>query len=412
MLFAQYGEDLYIYGSVQGIFLQENLQTDNYTEFIRLDGEKLLDSNSTTSDETNRNTFTTQQFNLFLTKFFNSKLNLFVDLQMTQNYNSRNGWGELSIQEAWVNYEFSNQFQVKFGQLFPQFNNLNEIKNRLNLLNYLFRPIVYESILDEIVTSEDFIPETAFLQLHGTIPTKPFYIDWAFYMGNSEPSSLSSLNDPEHQDFLSGADMNDLNKKLYGGRIGIRTKSESIKLGISGTHDYNDGGSFFRRSINNNLVETQNVIKDQRRIRLGLDLNINYKNFTLEAEYSFSEMDTIEVNREFADFDNAFDRHEAWNRFYYITLNYDFLEDYFAYLGYSEIEFELFEYISHSDYITAGAGWRINPWLSLKAQCVIFKQEVIYPVLFQNQPAALRPYRLENFDIQNTLFVTGFSAHF
>ncbi|MDC1067739.1 porin [Candidatus Kapabacteria bacterium] len=408
--YSEFSDDLYIYGAAQTIFLNENFQqsfSQNQLQQGGIIGQR-IDSQDTSFNK-NRNSFMTQQVNLFVNKFYEDKLNFFFDMQFNQNYNSSEDLGSFSIQEAWVNYKLSNQFQIKAGQLFPAFNNLNEVKNRLNLLNYLFRPIVYEKILSDVISSEDFIPETAFLQLHGQIPISNFFIDWAAYMGNSEGSFLISNTSPSSDGYLSGSDPNDLEKKLYGARIGLRTKKENFKIGVSGTRDYNDGNSYLK-ILKLDLVNDYPVlpIEDQLRYRIGADLSANYKGFSIESEYSFSHMeDIIFKNSEF----NIYSSDECWNRFYYVNLSYDINDDIFTYIGYSEILIGILNFNSDSDYVTLGAGYRINPWLTLKAQFIAYQQQVDYPILWENPQGERRP-RLQTMKLKNSITIVGFSAQF
>lgn len=415
-LFSQLFEDLYIYGTAQTIFLNENIDQEYFQKTLRaggIVGERIEEQSREFSLD--RNTFMLQQFNLFLNKFYGDKFNFFVDLQLTQNYNSENGWGSFSVQEAWMNYRFNEALQIKAGQLFPAFNNLNEIKNRLNLLNYLFRPIVYEGILSDIISSEDFIPERAFLQFHGQIPINRFYFDWALYMGNGESSFLVSSKDEPNLDdevdgYLTGSDPNGLDKKLYGGRIGLRSKNENFKFGLSGTRDYNEGDSYFNVLRLKRFRDYPDLqIEDQMRLRYGADLSFTWRNLSFESEYSHSIMeDIVFLNENQASFYNSF---ENWNDFMYATLSYDFLEDYFAYLGYSFIKIGILDFESDSDYITFGAGWRINSWMTLKGQYIIYNQEVNFPVLW-DFPDGTQAQRLQGMNLTNNMAIFGFSAHF
>lgn len=407
-LFSQLGNDLYIFGTLQGMFFNEQLDNE-----LDLTVRRPSLGADTTIADTNysmqRSTFAVQQFDLFLNKYWDDNMNLFVDLEFTLNYDSKDNWGSFALREAWFNYEFSQQVKIKAGQFFPAFNNLNEIKNRLNLINYIFRPIVYERLLEEIIDPEDFIPERAFLQFHGVIPTKSLFFDWAVYIGNSESSFLSNQGDKQNQlDYLSGVDFNDLEKKLYGTRLGIRTKHEELKLGVSFTHDYNNGndllGPFESHATGD--IETINV-NDQQRFRIGADFGLYLWDFYLETEYILSELEDFQIDNpaieEFVETDNA------WNQFYYITLHYDFFEDFFVYGGYSNIATEILGFISDASYSTIGGGWRATESTTLKIQYINYQQNLTLP-LIQNDfqiPFA----RLEN-HLSNNMFILGFTTYF
>lgn len=392
---------------MQGIFLNEDFETENSVYFSR---PVMGDTTFTLNDSSHsRSTFAVQQFDLFLNKYWNSKLNMFVDLEFTLNYDSQRDWGSFALREAWINYEVSQQFNIKAGQFFPAFNNLNEIKNRLNLLNYIFRPIVYERLLTEILDPEDYIPERAFLQFHGVIPTKPLFIDYAIYMGNSESSFLSENNSiDDRTDYISGVDVNDLSKKLYGARLGIRTKHEHIKAGVSFTRDYNNGTNVldpFESPITGDL-ETQEV-NDQRRYRFGADLGINLFGFYLETEYILSELEDFEIEGQ--DLRELISSTSSWNQFYYATLHYDFLDDYFVYGGYSNISTEILSYISDASYFMFGGGIRATESITLKIQYINYSQELKLPLFDQE---FFRPGSYFDSNFSNQMFLVGFTTFF
>ena len=115
------------------------------------------------------NSFTLQQLNLFLQKDLTADWTAFVNFEFVNSYSSVYNWGAFSLEEAWINYNRSNQFKLKLGLLTPAFNNLNEIKNRTPLLPYIIRPVVYESSFRETVPTEQFLPARAFAQVYGSI---------------------------------------------------------------------------------------------------------------------------------------------------------------------------------------------------------------------------------------------------
>lgn len=417
-VYSQLGEDLYIFGTVQGLYLHEFI--DQEVEISRFRVPANGDPNiviplDSTKLKSERSTFAIQQFDLFINKFINDRTNIFVDLEFSSNFDSRNNWGALSLRESWLNYSFSNQLNIKAGLFFPAFNNLNEIKNRLNLINYLFRPIPYERLLKEVSNAEDFLPERAFLQIHGAILTKSFFIDYALYMGNSETSAISTNTDP---DYLSGVDQGDLEKKLYGARIGFRNKKETVKFGVSGTRDYNNGNNFLGDQLLFGFdslfteAERKATINDQLRLRIGFDLNVIYDDFTLEAEYSFSELEDFS----FSDLnvpENLFNSLHAWNRFFYWTLHYDINDDIFSYIGASEISYEILGFISDANYLTLGGGYRIDPNLILKAQYIVYYQKTDFALpSINNGNVKLNAFTNVKGELYNNFLMVGFTANF
>jgi len=129
--------------------------------------------------------FGLQQLNLFLQKDLTPNWRMFVNFEFVNSYSSFRNWGAHNLEEAWVSYRRSEQFNLKLGLQVPTFNNLNEIKNRTPVLPYIIRPLAYESSLNEILSLEEFAPAQAFAQAHGFIPARELKLDYAVFVGNS-----------------------------------------------------------------------------------------------------------------------------------------------------------------------------------------------------------------------------------
>ncbi len=233
-----------------------------------------------------KNSFLSQQLNLFLKKDFSGsygEFTTFVNLELTSNYSSDNFWGAFNLQEAWLKYAYSDAFNVKFGAMIPTFNNLNEIKNRTPLLSYMFRPLVYETYVNGIISSEDFIPEQAFMQIYGkTDLTESVEFNYSAFVGNAEKSyvaqELSGI-------VLPGLDTSKF--KSVGARVGL--KFNDIKIGFSATYDRDNKNSIFNQSPLNSTNASgyyyAPLSGDLPRIRLGADLSFNIGKFTFESEF-------------------------------------------------------------------------------------------------------------------------------
>jgi hypothetical protein len=76
------------------------------------------------------NSFYNQQTNPFVSSELAENFTALINVELTNNFDSDRGWGSISLQEAWVQYKNTNGLSLKFGQLLPVFNNLNEIRNR------------------------------------------------------------------------------------------------------------------------------------------------------------------------------------------------------------------------------------------------------------------------------------------
>ncbi|MCB2204079.1 hypothetical protein KQI65_04965 [bacterium] len=320
-----------------------------------------------------RSSFAVQQLDVFLRKPIGEEFSIFVDLEYQLNYSSDKRWGALSLQEAWLNYTPSEMIGLKAGMLYPAFNNLNEIKNRLALLPYVFRPGAYERLLSDLFMAEDYLPEHAFVQLSGAIPHGDVFWDYAAYVGNAEASYISRrdengdiVNDLDQNfEFLSGVDPTQTDKKMFGGRLGIRARNENFKAGVSLTHDYD------------NLRDTTQYPKiyeglrtplkgDAERFRLGADLSgsigpVRFESEFIRVLYSYDPAERMDV-----EFDLLF---------YYSMLGYQFTDRLFLYGTYQGGR-EVFGAEAENRTITAGAAFQINPAVTAKAQYIHYRQEV------------------------------------
>lgn len=320
-----------------------------------------------------RSTFAVQQFDIFLQKPIGESFNVFVDLEYQLNYASDRRWGSLSLQEAWLNYTPMDEINLKVGMLYPAFNNLNEIKNRLALLPYIFRPGPYERLLQDVFLSESYLPEHAFVQLHGAIPHGDIFWDYALYVGNAEASYISRrgsdgqpVNDLNKSfEFLSGVDPTEFNMKLFGGRLGIRARGESFKAGISLTHDYDNMRDTTRYPHIYEGIRTP-LVGDAPRVRIGADWSGSVGDVRFESELIRVLYDHDPADRLDVDLDQFF---------YYGMIGYGFTDRLFLY-GSFQAGKDVFGSESRNETVTAGAAYRISPDVTGKAQYILYRNEV------------------------------------
>ncbi len=352
-----------LFGSMQSIFFHQESRSK---QDLLATGQRLELSEG-------RNTFALQQLDFFFDKRFGDAFSAFVDLEFQLNYSSEHRWGALSIQEAWMNYSFSDELNLKVGLLFPAFNNFNEMKNRLAVQPYILRPLVYERLLSSRFLSEDYIPENAYVQISGWIPWADYLVDYAFFMGNSERSYMSRYDEQgnivtdlnPNFEFLSGVDPTDLSLKLFGGRCGMRTRDEAVKAGISITHDANN---LHERSKLNKMIFSEEALRllpeDAKRFRFGADLSVRYAGFTLEGEiikvaYDLEKAESLDLS-----FEQWF---TGW------TLGYDVTDDLYPYFS---LQWGDYSFGIDSDYFvgTTGLALRLNSSITAKAQWVLFSE--------------------------------------
>jgi hypothetical protein len=269
------------------------------------------------------NSFWFQQMNVFLSKDINDYFSTFVNLEFTNSYSSEKNWGALDIEEAWIRYSKSNLFSVKAGILIPNFNNLNEIKNRTILLPYIFRPFVYESTIGDLIAINAFVPSSSNIEVAGMIPIQDLQLNYSAYMGNSEDSYIQS-NASLTNMVISSIDTSKF--KLVGGRVGLGY--DNLKLGISTTFD---------KSNKSNLG-----IGDVSRVRIGADLSFAFSGFKWESEYinvKYS-LDDAQSSRLVLlhNFVNPLISTSLDKVFYYGVLTYNITDDLYVYGKYDYLK--------------------------------------------------------------------------
>ena len=180
------------------------------------------------------NTFLVQQLNLFGRRELgqNRRWLVQLNLELLNSYSSFLRTGSLNLEEAWVLYRGSRQFNLKLGLQIPRFNALNEIKNRTPLLPYIVRPLVYESSFKEFIAVEEYVPQRGFVQAYGQFAGSRLKFDYAFYLGNTS-SLLTFDNLLVANTAQTGVDTTDA--MLFGFRFGARLSE--WQLGFSATFD-------------------------------------------------------------------------------------------------------------------------------------------------------------------------------
>ncbi|MGH7455376.1 MAG: hypothetical protein ACRENG_28745 [bacterium] len=303
--------------------------------------------------------FSLQQLNLFLQKELAQKWTIFINFELVNSFSSFRNWGAHNLEEAWVNYRRSQQFNLKLGLQVPKFNNLNEIKNRTPLLPYIIRPLAYESSFNEIIALDEFAPAQAFVQLYGSIPAKELKIDYAVFVGNSP--NINS--DPARGQ--TGVDTTNL--FLVGGRFGLRTGN--FKLGVSATYDHLD---FSRAALK--LKYPPLGFNKVPRLRLGGDFSLNAGKWLWESEF-------IRVT-----YDDDHPELDIDKKFYYGTLGYHFTERLLAYGGYWFIGENALP-VRDLDIIapTVGAAYNFSEAIFIKTQYGPVRFEASTPATWQER---------------------------
>jgi len=318
------------------------------------------------------NSFALQQLNVILQKDLAKDWTAFVNFEVLNNFSSSKRWGSFNIEEAWVKYRSSRQFNLKMGLQIPIFNNLNEIKNRTPLLPYIVRPLVYETSFNEFVAIEEYLPTRAYIQAYGFIPSGKTKFDYAVYIGNSP--NISSQYDTQNtsDDRLTGLDTT--TALLLGSRIGVRYGE--FKAGISATHEKVN----YFKPLAEFLNEPPSKFEELPRIRVGADLSYRLKNFSLEGEY-------ISVF-----YDEGSEVIDVDKRFFYGTLGWNITEKLLVYASYwytqehdaELIDEEFLKYINNVHVYTGGASYNLSDRIVLKGQ-------IAHPDIDSTVPKSLYP---------------------
>lgn len=302
--------------------------------------------------ESPRNSFVLQQLNLFIQKDLGAKLTSFVNFETVNSYSSDQQWGSFRIEEAWVRYRQSRNLNIRLGLQIPTFNNLNEIKNRMPLIPYVIRPLVYESSFVDVVGTRTYVPQQAFVQVFGWAPVGPMKLDYAAYLGNTELVN-SGFNAGEDGRPVGQTGIDTTTSVLVGGRVGIRYGE--LKAGISGTSD--------RTAVPEEAVQSAGlsarIYARIPRRRLGADLSYYYGHFSIESEWidvAFDEPVGEEVNLDF----------------YYVTLGYRVTDRLLCYGGYwlSQERIDVPKVNTASDVTLPGLGlaYVLEDQITLKGQ--------------------------------------------
>ncbi len=330
---AAQDDDLHIFGYFQASFLHS------------------IPEDSTVGKKSN--TFNVQQLNVFLNKNLSDDFSAFINLEFTNSFSSERNWGSLNLEEAWMKYSANDAFNVKAGMLIPEFNNLNEIKNKTPLLPYIIRPLVYEASIATLVNLENYVPNRAFVQVYGKLPiADAAKFHYAVYAGNSDKLHINGGTGQRGIDTTT--------YKMIGGRVGLTY--DNLKIGVSGTYDREKPAAVF------GIVEVP-------RTRVGADLSYSIAGFTLEGEmimvrYTLSDAEQHKLDSVGAHPILKYSYAPSLDKtFYYANLAYNITSDLYLYAGYGYMDDKSSRFWETGfKGINVGAGYRPIDEIVLKAQ--------------------------------------------
>lgn len=319
------------------------------SHFSHVDGDAILiPENIPTTDQ--RNTFNQQQLNLLFAKDLTDGFSAFANVELTNSFSSKDGWGSVKLEEAWVRYNHSSALNVKAGLQIPTFNNLNEIKNRTPLLPYIIRPSVYEAGFDDVLPTRVFVPQQAFVQVYGAIPLGGARFDYSVYAGNQD----AFITDTTRVTAVTGTDTTQA--LMVGGRLGVRKRG--LKLGLSGTVD-EDNLSFLGLGA-------------IPRFRLGADLSFTFKRFFFEGELIAIRYNPTDLQQTFLNLlaQNTRLLGDNLNKFfYYALLGYNITDKWFVYAYRDYMEDQVIAALRGGfDALAVGGGYKPVDPVVIKAQ--------------------------------------------
>jgi hypothetical protein len=377
-------DDLNIFGYWQGQFLY--IPEDPRFDFRDVIAE--------------RNYGKIQQLNLMFSERFSESFGAFINVEFIDNYNSSENWGSLSLEEAWIRYRHSDLLNVKAGQLIPAYGNLNEVKNRFPYLPYIIRPIVYESSFYTIVSLPDYLPNKAFLEAYGAKRFGGLTLDYAAYVGNAGPSYTASSSDLS---WAANPGHDTSNFNTVGGRVGFRyddVNLGSVKAGFSMAVDKDNweaaqpgaltvvldpstGAPVIDPATGQpTLAPVMVQFGNLHRHKMNVDFSYRNFGFDLTAEYIMVQYDPTDAQQAALD---AFEAQMAATpaqavatrivgkefdkTFYYATLGYRFLEDFYIYGSFNHMDDKLSHNLEDGvDLYTFGLNYTVNDNIVIKAQ--------------------------------------------
>lgn len=299
------------------LLAQEPLEIFGYFQAVlnNQDGSFKLSSGPLVlnKDESKFLTSDVQQLNLFMSKDLSENFTAWINTEITSSFSSDKMWGSLSLEEAWLRYEYSKALKIKAGYLIPQFNYFNVIKNRMPLIPYIERPLVYETSASGLLPQEDYLPQSAFAEVYGLQEVKGFTVNYSAFVGRAEDSYVSTAgvgSTPSGTDttlFLS-----------VGGRLAV--EFSNIRVGVSASYDKDN---FARTDMTGKRIESTQ--EDVPRIRFGAEFGLTLGDIFVDGEY----IQVTEDPKANVDLDKMT---------YYGTVGYNFSEEIFVYGTYNYLD--------------------------------------------------------------------------
>lgn len=325
-------------------------------------------------DESELISLSLQQANVLFTSNHNNGFSTYLNVEMLNSLSTMQGFGHISIEDAFVKYNHNQTLNIKLGYFTPTFNSFNEIYNKFPLMPYAYRPFMYEKALANIINPEDILPAKALAQIYGYFPINKVKLDYSLFLGNPENSYLRKNG----TDVAAVGGTSTVDFVTVGGRVGLRY--DEIKLGMSMTSDKDNLNAF--NIASGYAPENIKSLGDKTRMRIGADVSAEYFGLNLSGElfmvnYSLDDAEKDSMVVWYNDGKNGIgDKLDKFG--YFVTLQYDFedleipfLENVFIYGMYMYYEDGFNSVYSKGlESSSSGFGYRFSPLVVFKGQYV------------------------------------------
>jgi len=336
-----------------------------------------------------------QQLNLLLARSFSDNVFAFVNLELINNFNFQRTWGNFSIQEAFIRMNFYDLLNLKAGIFYPRFAAFNEIKNRFPLIPYIYRPVIYESSMQQIFDFADFVPETGALQIYGSYFVEKFSFEYALFAGNAEKTFFNSAAIPLFTK-LQGVDTSDF--KVFGGRIGAKAKLGNLGIYEGGFSYAVDKDKETNKLLGFAPSPVRRYFGVLSRNRYAFDFSANLFNFYLAAEHitvkykpDQKQKNTLQQAKQLIESSGKKGSVGFDKRFYYVTLGYTIFDKIMLYGSYSYMEDKLIYLLTEGFELgSGGLSYMYNDNVTFKFQYSYIynksktfnsEKDILYPFL-------------------------------
>lgn len=281
--------------------------------------------------------------------------------------------GQVELLEAWFEYRVNAWLYVRGGQFLAPFGYFNPRKFQSPIFNSVVLPVMYEEEFLRRASAGTIIPPLQNLQIWGKWLAKNWTLGYHVYAGNGSNTDSNNLDINEN--------------KALGVRLWVEPTIHNLTVGVS---YYREKGNFSirphldmkammqhaqaeERTIDQVLPILPQVEEQELRRTLGIDVRFLWQNLEMRGEFvrsfisDLSLMDATTISDTTASY--TFDPSDFNKTFYYVNINYTFLDKWTPYF-----ELNVFEDPRHFVFrnrlirSTLGVAFRPHPQVALKAE--------------------------------------------